>query len=285
MKEDVEVRRMDGLKVIESSIVPIYSDKEERILVNARDLHKFLESGRQFANWIRDRMERYNFVEGEDYTSFNEVIKRESGGGTTRIEYLLTLETAREIAMVESNEKGRMIRKYFIECERRLRTSGSAVNAEVTEKLRQQEKYLAIMDRNARSRQAQVLKSAAEFFKSILPDMSMQAIVGEITTLVTGKCLVDPPQPEGLYSAAEIGEMCGISVSTVGRIADELGLKTGEYGMFTLSKNPSSGSQVTTFQYKLKAAEKIREFLDAVKKISAEDDVLEEEFDLSCLFS
>jgi hypothetical protein len=206
------------------------------------------------------------------------------GIGKPRTEYLLSFDTAKEIAMVENNARGRMIRKYFIECEKRLRTIGGAVNAEASEKLRQQEKYLAIMDRNSRSRQAQVLKSAAEFFRSILPNASMQALVSEIITLVTGKRLVDLPQDEELYSAAEIGKMCGISANMAGRIANELGLKTGEYGMFTLSENSSDGNQITTFQYKLKAAEKIREFLDAVKKISDEGDPMEEEFDLSCIF-
>jgi phage anti-repressor protein len=144
----VRTEGMEGLKVIESSIVPVYSDKEERILINARDLHRFLESGRQFANWIRDRIERYKFSEGEDYTSFNEVVKRESGGGTTRIEYLLSLEMAKEISMLETNDKGRMIRRYFIECERRLRTSGGVINAEAAGKFRQQEKWLAIIKSN-----------------------------------------------------------------------------------------------------------------------------------------
>jgi phage anti-repressor protein len=287
MKDDAEVKRMDGLeglKIIESSIVPIYTDKEERMLVNARDLHIFLESRQEFAHWIRNRLEKFSFQRDEDYliTLTNRV---GDGIGKPRTEYLLSFDTAKELAMLESNAKGRMIRKYFIECERRLRTACGTINAEAAEKLRQQEKYLAIMDRNARSRQAQILKSAAEFFKAILSNASMQALVSEITTLVTGKCFVDLPKVEELYSAAEIGKMCGISANMVGRIANELGLKTGEYGAFAPNESPGGGNQVTTFQYKLKAAEKIREFLDAVEKISAEDDVLEEEFDLSCLFS
>jgi phage anti-repressor protein len=252
-------------------------------LINARDLHRFLGSGRQFANWIRERINRYNFVEGEDYTSFNEVVKRESGGGTTRIEYLLNVEMAKEIAMLESNDKGRMIRKYFIECERRLRTASEGIKAEAARKLRQQEKWIAIRELNARSRQAQILKSTAEFFKAILSDVSMCAIVSEITSLITGKCLVDLPASERLYSAAEIGELCGISASMVERIANELGLKISEYGMYVLSKSPD-GSQGAVFQYKLKAVNKIREILDAWDNAPNEEVSLEEEFYLSGLF-
>jgi hypothetical protein len=59
--------------------------------------------------------------------------------------------------------------------------------------LRQQAKLLEIMDRKSRSRQAHILRSSAEFFKDILPDVSMQAIVSEITVLITGSRLIDLP--------------------------------------------------------------------------------------------
>jgi phage anti-repressor protein len=274
------VEGMEELKLIESSIVPVYSDREERILINARDLHKFLGSGRQFANWIRDRIERYNFSEGEDYISFNEIIKRESGGGTTRIEYLLCSEMAKEIAILENNEKGRMVRKYFIECEKRLRRTGGVINAESAEKLRQRAKRLDIMDRNSRSRQAQILKSAANFFMAVLSDVNMQVIVSEITALIAGKRLVDLPEAERFYSAAEIGKMCGVSAGLVEQVVNELGLKTDKYGTFILSEGPNSKP---TFQYRLKAVGKIREFLDGMESMS-DDLPLEEDFGFSGFF-
>jgi phage anti-repressor protein len=272
---------MEGLKIIESSLVPVYSDRDERIWINARDLHRFLESGRQFSNWIRDRIERYKFSEEEDYTSFNEIVKRESGGGTTRVEYLLSLEMAKEIAMLESNDKGRMIRRYFIECERRLKAAGSVISSGDAEKLRQRAKRLDIMERNARSRQAWILKSAAEFFKAILSDATMRAIVSEIAVLITGKRLVELPEAERLYPASEIGEMCGISAGMVERIAESLRLNTGEYGVFVLGESSRSEKRAAAFLYKRKAAEKIREFLDAVNSAPLEDIRLDDEFDLN----
>jgi phage anti-repressor protein len=262
---------MEGLKIIESGIVPVYEDYESRMLVNARDLHAFLESRQEFTHWIRHRLGKYEFLEDEDY-----LIKLSNrvgdGIGKPRTDYFLTMDTSKEIAMMEANKKGRIIRKYFIECERRLRMTGGIFNAEAAEKLRQQAKWLTIRDRNARSRQAQILKSAAEFFKAILSEAVMQAIASEITVLLTGKRLVDLPEAEGLYSIAEIGEQCGISASSVEQIVNELRLRTDEYGMLVLGESPD-GKQMTTFQFRQKAMNKIREFLDALKLKSPSKDL------------
>lgn len=98
-------------------IVKIHETKQGQKVVSARDLHEKLGSKQDFSNWIKNRIEKYGFIEGEDYTSFDKIIERENGG-TIRREYALTLNTAKEIAMVEGNERGRVVRKYFIECER-----------------------------------------------------------------------------------------------------------------------------------------------------------------------
>src|SRR5699024_6340908 len=83
-------------------------------LCNARDLHQFLEAKTQFGNWISDRISDYGFTQNEDY-----IIVTERTNGRPRKEYHITLDMGKELAMVERNEKGRQVRKYFIECERR----------------------------------------------------------------------------------------------------------------------------------------------------------------------
>lgn len=107
-----------NLRVLESGLVPVYEDAQQERLVNARELHERLESRRQFADWIKDRISKYGFVENEDYTRISQICET-STGATTRIEYYLKLDTAKEIAMVENNEQGRTIRKYFIEVEKK----------------------------------------------------------------------------------------------------------------------------------------------------------------------
>jgi len=88
--------------------------------VNARELHQFLESNQRFADWIKNRIEKYEFVENQDFEVFHNFMKNPNGGRPT-IEYALSLNMAKELCMVENNERGRQARRYFIECERKLK--------------------------------------------------------------------------------------------------------------------------------------------------------------------
>ncbi|EPE3322840.1 antA/AntB antirepressor family protein, partial [Escherichia coli] len=94
---------------------------ETTLLVNARDLHTFLDVGKRFASWIVERIAEYGFVENQDFMIISQV-REKIGRGRPAKDYHLTLDTAKELAMVERNEKGRQIRRYFIECEKKLRS-------------------------------------------------------------------------------------------------------------------------------------------------------------------
>lgn len=85
--------------------------------VSARELHTFLESKKQFADWIKDRIRKYDLVENVDFVSFS--LNSEKGRPT--IEYALTLDCAKELSMVEGNAKGKIARKYFIERDNKLK--------------------------------------------------------------------------------------------------------------------------------------------------------------------
>jgi phage anti-repressor protein len=101
-------------------LVPvIFSEKGQ--VVSASDLHEALGVGKDFSTWIKDRIEKYGFTEGDDYrlNPLNLADQEPGRGGDRRsADYLLSLDTAKEIAMVENNAKGREIRRYLISVEK-----------------------------------------------------------------------------------------------------------------------------------------------------------------------
>lgn len=101
------------------ALIPI-NDNNGKKAVNARDLHAFLESKQRFADWIKNRIEKYDLVENVDYVVFHNSMKNLEGG-RPQIEYALTIDAAKELSMVEGNEKGKQARKYFIACEQKLK--------------------------------------------------------------------------------------------------------------------------------------------------------------------
>lgn len=105
--------------------------------VNARDLHAFLEVGKDFSTWIKDRITQYGFVEHHDYALHLLPNFGEKGQGRSSKEYAISLDMAKELAMVERNEKGKQARQYFIECERRARqATGPVIPRSLPEALR-----------------------------------------------------------------------------------------------------------------------------------------------------
>ncbi|EJA5052758.1 antA/AntB antirepressor family protein [Salmonella enterica] len=108
-----------------TQLIPVSNgtiNNEPTLLCNARDLHEFLEVGKDFSTWIRTRITEYGFVENQDFILLPKNGEQKIGrGGHNRKDYHLTLDTAKELAMVERNEQGRQVRRYFIECEKQLR--------------------------------------------------------------------------------------------------------------------------------------------------------------------
>lgn len=141
---------MNQLTVIENQLVPVYEDEQQQRVVNARELHEFLQSKQEFANWIKNRIEKYGFIEGEDFLT---TLSKSTGGRPSR-EYHLKMDTAKEIAMVENNDRGREARKYFIEVEKRYKQqqqpkSQAEMLLMTAQTLVEQEKRLKVLEEKA----------------------------------------------------------------------------------------------------------------------------------------
>lgn len=100
-------------------LIPVKVKDGVQQLVSARDLHKALGSKKKFNAWWNQIEE--NFEEGIDYTREPKSYLVQSGNGTTRLynDFLLTLDTAKQLCMMSHTDKGKQIRKYFIEVEKK----------------------------------------------------------------------------------------------------------------------------------------------------------------------
>lgn len=117
-----------------TTLIPTVSgslDGQTQALVNARDLHQFLESKQHFADWIKNRINEYGFTQDVDFLGVHTVMSTEAGffgrREKTVTDYHLSLDMAKELCMVERNDKGRQARRYFIEMEKQAKALPDAV--------------------------------------------------------------------------------------------------------------------------------------------------------------
>lgn len=117
-----------------NELIKIQKSGKGNPVVNARELHEFLEVGKDFSTWLKSRIKKYGFVENVDfapiYFDFNgKKMNLPKNGEQSpsdfkkvfKIEYAITLDCAKELSMVQNNEKGRQARQYFIQIEKEFR--------------------------------------------------------------------------------------------------------------------------------------------------------------------
>lgn len=106
---------MQKLILFEQGLVPVYQTDTGGYVVNGRELWKGLNVKSRFNDWVRNRFADCEAVENED---FQAVTKNLVNGGK-QTEYIIKLDTAKEMAMLERNEIGKQVRKYFIAIEKK----------------------------------------------------------------------------------------------------------------------------------------------------------------------
>lgn len=111
----LEENKMQNLKVIENELVPVYQTSTGEKVVYGSELHVVLEVKSRYNDWIKNRLEDCEAIENEDFDTFT---KNLVNGGRIK-EYIIKLDTAKEMAMLERNEKGKQVRRYFIQIEKK----------------------------------------------------------------------------------------------------------------------------------------------------------------------
>lgn len=126
-----------------AAIVPVTSGQiggRESSIVSGTSLHKALGVETRMTDWIKRRISEYGFKEGTDYNIVENLRSSNLSSSKSRQqishEYLVTLNMAKELAMVERNEQGRAVRRYFIQCEEALQLTAPAIAAKYRRQLK-----------------------------------------------------------------------------------------------------------------------------------------------------
>lgn len=171
--------------------------------VSARELHKFLESAERFSKWI-ERMFEYGFTENVDYQGCTFWYAQANQEVT---DYALTIDCAKEISMLQRSEKGKQARKYFIECEKKLKTGGFALPQTFAEAL----KLAANQAERIELQSIELRKQApkVEYFNEVL-------------------------QSESVYNTNQIAKELGMSAVTLNRKLSDMKIQYKQSGTWLL---------------------------------------------------
>lgn len=99
-----------------SQMFNIQEKENGEIAISGRELHEALEIKTQYTKWF-ERMTEYGYQENIDYIAISQKRLTAQGNVTTYIDHALTIDTAKEIAMIQRNEIGRAVRQHFIRIE------------------------------------------------------------------------------------------------------------------------------------------------------------------------
>jgi len=85
--------------------------------VNSREFHEYLKIDTEYPKWIQRAIEKYDFMENDDFV----IVKNDGLGNKKRNDYITTLDMAKELCMVSNTQKGKEVRRYFIQVEKEAR--------------------------------------------------------------------------------------------------------------------------------------------------------------------
>ncbi len=101
------------LKVIENDLVSVYETNKGEKVVYGLELHKALEVKSPYREWSARRFDDIEAVENREY----QAVEISTPSGQTKKNHIIKLNTAKEMAMLERNDKGKQVRRYFIKIE------------------------------------------------------------------------------------------------------------------------------------------------------------------------
>ena len=248
---------MQNLKVIENELVPVYETSTGEKVVYGSELHSVLEVKSNYRDWIRNRLGDCEAVEKEDY----EAAKILAPSGQTKIDHIIKLDTAKEMAMLERNEKGKQVRRYFIQVEKKYKEK--TIREGITQKPEKKKKNLSAAN--------MLVKTVSGIFKDAGVDPMF--IAAEAKRLYKEQAdidiqiqLITDSTTQTLWDCTTMAKKLGIYSESgrphdkaVSAIIQKIDLFTDEIVKTAYSRNGHDG---VTVQYKESVLEKVQEWLE-----------------------
>ncbi|ARF69487.1 phage antirepressor Ant [Paenibacillus larvae subsp. pulvifaciens] len=156
-----------------NQLIPTQSNEQGNLLVSGRDLHEFLESNERYSKWFA-RMTEYGFVENVDFTTGQKSTVVNNGAVRILDDHYLTINMAKEISMIQRNDKGKQARQYFLDLERKW-NSPEMVIKRAHEYLEQKVAALTT-DKLVLTQQVNELQPKASYYDMVLQNKSLLSV-------------------------------------------------------------------------------------------------------------
>ena len=149
-------------------LIPISENNGKRA-VSARDLYNFLGCTERFQSWF-DRQLQYGFTNGIDYTTVNSFTVVGNGAEKPIVDYAMTISMAKEVSMIQRNEKGKEARQYFIACEQKLKEVPVQQQYQLPQTYLEALKALVVAEEEKQqlALENKVMKPKAEYFDNLV---------------------------------------------------------------------------------------------------------------------
>lgn len=242
---------MQNLTVIENELVPVYETSTGEKVVYGSELHEILAVKSPYREWSQRRLKDCDALEKEDF----QAVEISTPSGQIKKDHIIKIDTAKEMAMLERNEKGKQVRRYFIQVEKKFKEKKASkkIQGEKKEKL----PSVNMMVKNIK----EALHDAGVDSKYIAAEVVR--IYSDSGYPVNAPVISDTPR---LWDCTSIAKELGI-LSEAGRphdkavsaIIQKLDIFADEVVRTSYSRNGHDG---VTVQYKDSVMGKIREWLE-----------------------
>ena len=246
-------------------LINIWHTSEGRV-VSARELHEVLKIGRDFSTWIKTRINEYHLEEGVDF----QIIQGETEFSTNsvktvgrpKIEYALTVETAKELAMVERNDIGRRVRRQLIRIEEEYQQMLLNKN-----RVKSPKEIELELEKTKVAKLAELNKTAQETTDQVKKEIIVDLVIKECT----GEFHSEIPKPiskRTTYRPKELvvllKDRYGITISPyqIGVLSNQHNLKNTNFGEFVTTTDKKGKVIGSLFNYYESAVEELKRLVD-----------------------